>query len=83
MAAWATAGWLPGEGKPRAVDIVCLIGDRLYHAPGSPCHRALEAQSHGASVLTLTDAMAYENGMEPCGACLGDCETEGATPKKA
>ncbi|MDQ2816752.1 MAG: hypothetical protein M3T49_00895 [Candidatus Eremiobacteraeota bacterium] len=65
------------------MDIVCLIGDRLYHASGSACHRALEAASQGAPVLTLTDAMAYENGMEPCGACLGDRDTEGSIPKKA
>ncbi len=49
------------------MDVVCIIGDRVYHAPGSTCHRQLDAAS---TILTLTEAQAHEVGMEPCGVCI-------------
>lgn len=53
------------------MEIVCVIGERLYHRPGSDCHRLLEKNETGP-LLTLTAAQAHEVGMEPCGVCLGD-----------
>ena len=50
------------------MDVVCIIGERLYHASGSPCHQALVES--GGALLTLTEAQAHEVGMEPCGVCL-------------
>lgn len=50
------------------MDVVCIIGDRVYHAPGSPCHKGLEGRG---TVLALTEAQAHEVGMEPCGFCIG------------
>jgi len=49
------------------MDVVCIIGDRVYHAAGSACQRALEGRG---TVLTLTEAQAHEVGMEPCGVCM-------------
>lgn len=49
------------------MEVVCIIGERVYHAPGSECHRKLEGEKN---VLTLTDGQAHEVGMEPCGYCL-------------
>lgn len=51
------------------MDVVCVIGERLYHRSGSECHARLEAQATGP-LLAITDAQAHENGMEPCGFCL-------------
>jgi hypothetical protein len=51
-----------------AMDVVCVIGDRVYHAPGGPCQRDLDARDN---LLTLTEAQAHEVGMEPCGFCIG------------
>lgn len=51
------------------MEVVCIIGERRYHAPGSECARKL-AESGGSSVLMLTAAQAHEVGMEPCGVCL-------------
>lgn len=51
------------------MEVVCIIGERLYHAQGSECHRALAAAGSGM-VLTLSEAQAHEVGMEPCGACM-------------
>ena len=48
-----------------------MIGERLYHRPGSDCHRELEKTATGP-LLSLTAAQAHEVGMEPCGVCLGD-----------
>jgi hypothetical protein len=53
------------------MEIVCVIGERLYHRPGSDCHRELEKTATGP-LLSLTAAQAHEVGMEPCGVCLGD-----------
>jgi hypothetical protein len=49
------------------MDVVCIIGDRVYHAAGSTCQRALDGRG---TVLTLTEAQAHEVGMEPCGVCI-------------
>jgi hypothetical protein len=51
------------------MEVVCVIGERLYHASGSDCHRMLEARA-GGPVLMLTEAQAHEVGMEPCGVCV-------------
>ncbi|HEV2878960.1 MAG TPA: hypothetical protein VGW96_05190 [Candidatus Eremiobacteraceae bacterium] len=53
--------------KPVIMDVVCIIGDRVYHAPGSPCHQQLEGRG---TVLNLTEAQAHEVGIEPCGFCV-------------
>lgn len=50
------------------VEVVCIIGDRVYHAQGSPCQRQLDGRG---PILTLTAAQAHEVGMEPCGFCVG------------
>ncbi len=50
------------------MDVVCIIGDRVYHAPGGVCHKQLEGRG---TVLNLTEAQAHEVGMEPCGFCVG------------
>ncbi|HKW44859.1 MAG TPA: hypothetical protein VJN22_04320 [Candidatus Eremiobacteraceae bacterium] len=55
------------------MEIVCVIGERLYHRAGSDCHRELEKAATGP-LLLLTAAQAHEVGMEPCGVCLGDIE---------
>lgn len=49
------------------MDVVCIIGDRVYHAAGSQCQKALEGRG---MVLAITDAQAEEVGMEPCGFCI-------------
>ena len=51
------------------MEVVCVIGERLYHASGSECHRRLEGTATGP-VLMLTEAQAHEVGMEPCGVCM-------------
>ena len=51
------------------MEVVCVIGERLYHAAGSECHRNLSA-SAGEHVLALSEAQAHEVGMEPCGVCM-------------
>lgn len=56
------------------MDIVCVIGDRVYHAVNSDCHRRLEAEKTGV-LLTLTAAQAQEVGMEPCGFCFAPYES--------
>jgi hypothetical protein len=55
------------------MEIVCKIGDRLYHRAGSECHRKLEKDETGP-LLNLTAAQAHEVGMEPCGVCLADLD---------
>jgi len=55
------------------MDVVCVIGERLYHSVGSECHRKLEGDYPGR-VLTITVALASEVGMEPCGYCLAPVE---------
>lgn len=55
------------------MEVVCIIGERLYHASGSACHRRLEERPAG-SVLSLTEAQAHEVGMEPCGVCIVSSE---------
>ncbi len=62
------------------MDVVCIIGDRVYHAAGSSCARDLEGREH---VLALTEAQAHEVGMEPCGFCLGGKSSESPKPKTA
>lgn len=59
------------------MEVVCIIGQRVYHASGSECHRQLAGQG---DVLTLSEGQAHEVGMEPCGYCVGD-QSETA-PKK-
>lgn len=51
------------------MEVVCVIGERLYHAPGSECHRKL-IDANAGQILTLTEAQAHEVGMEPCGYCV-------------
>jgi hypothetical protein len=51
------------------MEVVCVIGERLYHASGSDCHRRLSETTSGP-VLALTEAQAHEVGMEPCGVCM-------------
>ncbi len=50
------------------MDVVCILGERVYHAPGSQCHRELAERG---PLLTLSEGQAQEVGMEPCGFCLG------------
>ena len=50
------------------MDVVCIIGDRVYHAAGGTCQKQLAGRG---TVLTLTEAQAHEVGMEPCGFCVG------------
>ena len=50
------------------MEVVCVIGERLYHASGSACHQALVAS--GGAILAITEAQAHEVGMEPCGLCM-------------
>jgi hypothetical protein len=51
------------------MDVVCVIGDRVYHAAGSACAKGLDQRG---TVLVLTEAQAHEVGMEPCGFCMTD-----------
>jgi len=51
-----------------SMDVVCIIGERLYHASGSACHQALVES--GGAILAITEAQAHEVGMEPCGVCM-------------
>jgi hypothetical protein len=51
------------------MEVVCIIGERLYHSAGSECHRLL-SQSTAGPLLTLSEAQAHEVGMEPCGVCM-------------
>ncbi|HLW37832.1 MAG TPA: hypothetical protein VKR99_05335 [Candidatus Eremiobacteraceae bacterium] len=60
------------------MEVVCIIGQRVYHAPGSECHRKLEGEGH---VLTLTDGQAHEVGMEPCGYCIREQTEGGLAPR--
>ncbi len=57
------------DGRPNGIhmEVVCIIGQRVYHAPGSECHRQLAAEGH---VMTLSEGQAQEVGMEPCGFCI-------------
>ncbi len=61
------------------MDVVCIIGDRVYHAPGSPCQRELDSRGQ---LLNLTEAQAHEVGMEPCGFCMAPHSSEDPTPKR-
>ena len=61
------------------MEVVAIIGERLYHAAGSDCHRRLEAQ--GDAVLVLTAAQANEVGMEPCGVCMSGRDFERPIPQ--
>jgi len=64
------------------MEVVCVIGERLYHAPGSECHLRLEREKTGP-LLTLTVAQAVEVGMEPCGYCAAPTEKPSdATPPR-
>ncbi|HZV79185.1 MAG TPA: hypothetical protein VFF60_06160 [Candidatus Binatus sp.] len=60
------------------MDVVAVLGERLYHAAGSECHRKLTEES-GDRVMTITAAMAHEVGMEPCGVCMSGYEEKRAT----
>jgi hypothetical protein len=51
------------------MEVVCIIGERLYHSAGSACHRKL-SDSGAEPLLLLTEAQAHEVGMEPCGICM-------------
>lgn len=51
------------------MEVVCIIGERLYHASGSACHRKL-TDSGATPILSLSEAQAHEVGMEPCGLCV-------------
>jgi hypothetical protein len=62
------------------MEVICIIGERVYHAPGSECQRRLDAQG---SVLTLTDGQAQEVGMEPCGFCLSNDAGEARPSRNA
>ena len=55
------------------MEVVAVLGERLYHAAGTDCHRKLTEQ-HGDKILTITAALAHEVGMEPCGVCMRDYE---------
>lgn len=55
------------------MEVVAILGERLYHAAGSECHRKLTEHSE-AQVLTITAALAHEVGMEPCGVCMRGAE---------
>jgi hypothetical protein len=55
------------------MEVVAILGERLYHASGSECHRKL-TESAGETVLTITAALAHEVGMEPCGVCMSGAE---------
>lgn len=57
------------------MEVVAVLGERLYHALGSECHLRLEREKTGP-LLTLTAAQAREVGMEPCGYCLAPDETK-------
>ena len=59
------------------MDVVCIIGDRVYHAVGSSCQHDLDGRG---TILTLSEAQAHEVGMEPCGFCLSSSH-EQVTPK--
>jgi hypothetical protein len=64
------------------MEAVAIIGERLYHAAGSECHRQLSARA-GSSVMTITAALAHEVGMEPCGVCMQSAEEERPRPENA
>ncbi|HME82928.1 MAG TPA: hypothetical protein VKF82_12765 [Candidatus Eremiobacteraceae bacterium] len=55
------------------MDVVAILGERLYHAAGTECHRKLTEEA-GERVLTITAALAHEVGMEPCGVCMSGAE---------
>jgi len=55
------------------MEVVCIIGERLYHSVGSECHKKL-SESSASPLLTLTEAQAHEVGMEPCGMCMAPNE---------
>lgn len=61
------------------MDVAAILGERLYHAAGSECHRRLEGGS--AQVLVIPAAMAHEVGMEPCGVCMSAAEEPRTTRK--
>jgi hypothetical protein len=60
------------------MDVVCIIGDRVFHAAASACARDLDKRGQ---VLNLTEAQAHEVGMEPCGFCIAH-PSEDPTPQK-
>lgn len=60
------------------MDVVCIIGERVYHALGSACHRELGGRGQ---LLALTEAQAHEVGMEPCGFCIGNQAAEDPKPR--
>jgi hypothetical protein len=60
------------------MDVVCIIGDRVYHKPGSPCQGELEGRGQ---LLSLTEAQAHEVGMEPCGFCMAPHSAEDPIPR--
>ena len=66
-----------GGLKRATMDVVCIIGDRVYHASGGPCQRELDGRDN---LLTLTEAQAHEVGMEPCGFCIVASQ-ESVTPR--
>jgi len=61
------------------MEVVAILGERLYHASGSECHRKL-TETAGDTLLTITAALAREVGMEPCGVCMSGPEERRATP---
>ena len=61
------------------MDVVCIIGERLYHATGSACHKRLTEIAGGGPLLSLTEAQAHEVGMEPCGVCMAPNEENRAS----
>jgi len=61
------------------MEVVAILGERLYHAAGSECHRTL-SETTGDRLLTITAALAREVGMEPCGVCMSGPEERRATP---
>jgi hypothetical protein len=61
------------------MEVVAILGERLYHAAGSECHRKL-TETAGDQLLTITAALAREVGMEPCGVCMSGPEERRVTP---
>ena len=61
------------------MEVVAILGERLYHAAGSECHRKLSERA-GDQILTITAALAHEVGMEPCGVCMSGSEERRVSP---
>jgi hypothetical protein len=61
------------------MEVVAILGERLYHAAGSECHRKL-TETDGERLLTITAALAREVGMEPCGVCMIGPEERRVSP---